>query len=81
MTPATEERQLRRALHGTLQSVSPPPVPLEAIARRGKVIRLRRAGAAAGALALAGIVAVRRRLAPTARVVCPWPVRSSARIT
>ena len=55
---ATEERQLRRALHGTLQSVLPPPVPLEAIARRGKVIRLRRAGAAVGALALAGIVAL-----------------------
>ena len=35
---ATEERQLRRALYGTLQSVSPPPVPFEAIARRGKVI-------------------------------------------
>jgi hypothetical protein len=58
MTPATEERQLRRALHDTLQSVPPPPVPLEAIARRGKVIHLRRAGAAVGALALAGIVAV-----------------------
>jgi hypothetical protein len=58
MTPATEERQLRRALHDTLQSVPPSPVPLEAIARRGKVIRLRRAGAAVGALALAGIVAV-----------------------
>jgi hypothetical protein len=55
---ATEERQLRRALHGTLQSVSPPPVPFEAIARRGKVIRRRRAGAAVGTLALAGIVAV-----------------------
>ena len=58
MTPATEERRLRRALHDTLQSVPPPPVPLEAIARRGKVIRLRRAGAAVGTLALAGIVAV-----------------------
>src|SRR5580693_1308255 len=55
---ATEERQLRRALHGTLQSLSPPSVPLEAIARRGKVIRRRRAGAAVGAFALAGIVAV-----------------------
>lgn len=55
---ATEERQLRRALHGTLQSVPPPPVPLEAITRRGRSIRLRRTGAAAGALALAGIVAL-----------------------
>jgi hypothetical protein len=56
--PATEERLLRRALHGTLESVSPPPVPLEAIARRGTVIRRRRAGAAVGTLALAGIVAM-----------------------
>ena len=55
---ATEERQLRRALYGTLQSVSPPPVPLEAIVRRGRGVRLRRAGAAVGTLALAGIVAV-----------------------
>jgi hypothetical protein len=55
---ATEDRQMRRALHGSLRSVSPPPVPLEAIARRGKVIRLRRAGAAVGAVALAGIVAM-----------------------
>ena len=55
---ATEERQLRRALHGTLQSVPPPPVPLPAIVRRGRNIRLRRAGAAVGTLALAGIVAV-----------------------
>jgi hypothetical protein len=55
---ATEERQLRRALHGTLQSVSPSPAPLEAIARRGRGVRRRRAGAAVGTLALAGIVAV-----------------------
>ncbi len=55
---ATEDRELRRALHGTLQPVPPPPVPLEAIVRRGKVIRRRRAGAAVGALALAAIVAV-----------------------
>jgi hypothetical protein len=38
--------------------VSPPPVPLEAIAWRGKVLRRRRAGAAVGTLALAGIIAV-----------------------
>jgi hypothetical protein len=55
---ATEERQLRRALHGTLQSVQPSPAPLETIVRRSKGIRLRRAGAAAGIVALAGILAV-----------------------
>jgi hypothetical protein len=55
---ATEDRKLRQALHGTLQSVPPSPVPLEAIIRRGKGIRLRRAGAAAGSVALAGILTV-----------------------
>jgi hypothetical protein len=55
---ATEDRDLRRALRDTLQAVPPSPVPLEAITRRGRGIRLRRAGAAAGALALAGTVAL-----------------------
>ncbi len=55
---ATEDRELRRAVHGLLQSVPPSPAPLQEIVRRGKGIRLRRAGAAAGALGLAGIVAV-----------------------
>jgi hypothetical protein len=55
---ATQERELRRALHGTLQSVQPPPVPLETIIRRGNGIRLRRAGAAVAALGLAGVIAL-----------------------
>ena len=55
---ATEDRELRRALRGTLQSVPASPAPLETIVRRGRRIRLRRAGAAAGSVALAGIVAV-----------------------
>jgi hypothetical protein len=55
---ATEDRKLRRALHGTLQSVPPSPAPLETIIQRGKRIRLRRAGAAAGTLGLAAIIAV-----------------------
>jgi len=55
---ATEDRELRRTLHSTLGSVQPPPVPLETIIRRGKGIRLRRAGAAAGALGLAGVIAL-----------------------
>jgi hypothetical protein len=54
----TQDRELRRALHGALQSVQPPPVPVEAIIRRGKGIRLRRAGAAVAALGVAVIVAV-----------------------
>jgi hypothetical protein len=55
---ATEDRELRRALHSTLGSVPPSPVPIEAIIRRGQGIRLRRAGAAVGALGLAGVIAV-----------------------
>jgi hypothetical protein len=54
----TEDRELRRTMHAMLQSVPPSPAPLEGIVRRGKRIRLRRAGAAAGALGLAGIVAI-----------------------
>ena len=40
---ATEERRLRRALYGTLESLPPSPAPLETILRRGRLIRLRRA--------------------------------------
>jgi hypothetical protein len=54
---ATEDRELRGAVHGLLEAVSPAPAPLEKIIRRGKGIRLRRAGAAVGGLALAGLVA------------------------
>jgi hypothetical protein len=55
---ATEDRDLRRAMQDTLQAVPASHLPLEAIIRRGQVIRLRRAGAAVGAFALAGIVAL-----------------------
>jgi hypothetical protein len=55
---AAEDRELRRTLQDTLQAVPPSAMPLEAIIRRGRGIRLRRAGAAAGALALAGVIAV-----------------------
>jgi hypothetical protein len=53
----TEDRKLRQVMQETLQSVPPSPVPLEVIIRRGRGIRLRRAGAAVCGLALAGIVA------------------------
>jgi hypothetical protein len=55
---AAEDRKLRRALYGALQSVPPSPAPLETIIRRGKGIRLRRAGAAVGSVAVAGVLAV-----------------------
>ncbi len=55
---ATQDRELRQALHGTLESVRPSPAPVETIIRRGKRIRLRRTGAAVGTLGLAGIIAV-----------------------
>lgn len=64
---ATEDRELRRAVHGMLQSVPPSPAPLEEIVRRAKGIRLRRAGAAAGALGLAGIVAITLLAPPGSR--------------
>jgi hypothetical protein len=52
------ETELRRHVHETVGSVQPSPAPVESIIRRGRGIRLRRAGAAAGALGLAGIIAV-----------------------
>ena len=55
---STEDRELRRALHGTLQSMQPSPAPLETIIRRSNRIRLRRAGAVVAALGLAGVIAV-----------------------
>jgi hypothetical protein len=61
---ATQDRELRRTLHGTLGSLPPSPVPIEAIIRRGKGIRLRRAGVAVGVLALAAIAGA--TLAPAA---------------
>jgi len=44
--------------------VEPPPAPLDAIIRRGKGIRLRRAVAAVGCLGLGGIIAAATVLAP-----------------
>ena len=55
---ATQDRELRQALHGTLEAVQPSPAPLETIVRRGKRIRLRRTGAAAGTVGVAGIIAL-----------------------
>ncbi len=59
----TPDAGLRQRLGDLLQEIEPPPAPLETIIRRGRGIRLRRAGAAAGALGLAGIVAAATVLA------------------
>ena len=55
---ATEDTELRRRVDDLLRAVEPPAVPLEGIVRRGKGIRLRRAGAAAVGVGLAAIITV-----------------------
>jgi len=55
---AAEDMELRWRLDDLLAAVQPPVVPLEQIMRRGNGIRLRRAGAAAVGVGLAGIIAV-----------------------
>ena len=57
MTP-TEDTQLRRRVDDLLRAVEPPAVRLDQIIRRGGGIRLRRAGAAAGGVGLATIIAL-----------------------
>ena len=59
----TPDAGMRQRLGDLLQEIEPPPAPLETIIRRGRGIRLRRTGAAAGALGLAGIVAAATVLA------------------
>jgi hypothetical protein len=54
---ATEDTELRRRVDDLLRAVEPPAVPLQGIVRRGKDIRLRRAGAAAVGVGLAAIIA------------------------
>ena len=55
---------LRQGVRGLLETVEPPAAPVDAIIRRGRGIRLRRAGAVAGSLVLAGIVAGATLLTP-----------------
>jgi hypothetical protein len=55
---ATEDTELRRRVDDLLRDIQPPAVPIDRIVRRGRAIRLRRAGAAVIGLGLAGIVAV-----------------------
>jgi hypothetical protein len=56
VTP-TEDTELRRRVDDLLRAIEPPAVPLQGIVRHGKVIRLRRAGAAAVGVGLAAIIA------------------------
>jgi hypothetical protein len=59
-----DDAGLRRGVCGLLEAVEPPAAPVDAIIRRGRGIRLRRAGAVAGSLVLAGIVAGATLLPP-----------------
>jgi hypothetical protein len=62
-----EDADVRQRLHGLLQVIEPPVVPLDTIIRQGRGIRLRRAAVAIGCLGLAGIIAAATGLtAPTA---------------
>ena len=55
---------LRQGVRGLLETVEPPAAPVDVIIRRGRGIRLRRAGAVAASLAVAGIVAGATPLPP-----------------
>jgi hypothetical protein len=52
-----EDDDLRQRVHGLLEVVAPPVAPVDAIIRRGRGIRVRRAGVAVGGLGLAAIIA------------------------
>ena len=52
-----EDDDLRQRVHGLLEVVAPPVAPVDAIIRRGRGIRMRRAGVAVGGLGLAAIIA------------------------
>jgi hypothetical protein len=59
----SEDPGMRRRVRGLLQSVEPPPVPMDEITRRAGTIRLRRA---VGGIGLAGLVAAVAVLVPGA---------------
>jgi hypothetical protein len=58
------EAELRERVHLLLQAVEPPMAPVDSIIRHGRARRLRRAGALAGGLGLAGIIAAATLLTP-----------------
>ena len=60
----TGDAELRQRVRRLLEVVEPPVAPVGAIIRRGRGIRLRRAGAVIGGLGLAGIIAAAGLLRP-----------------
>ncbi len=52
-----EDDDLRQRVHGLLEVITPPVAPVDAIIRRGRGIRMQRAGVAVGGLGLAAIIA------------------------
>ena len=67
-----EDDDLRQRVHGLLEVVAPPVAPVDAIIRRGRGIRMRRAGVAVGGLGLAAIIAA-LVLTPPAALRPPAP--------
>ena len=73
----TGDAELRQRVRRLLEVVEPPVAPVDAIIRRGRGIRLRRAGAVIGGVTLAGIVAAATVLRPPA----PAPQEPPFRVT
>lgn len=67
------EAELRERVHLLLQAVEPPMAPVDSIIRRGRARRLRRAGAVAAGLGLAGIIAAVPLLTPPRALAPPHP--------
>ena len=66
------EVELRPRVRELLQAVEPPMAPVDAIIRRGRGIRLRRAGMAAGGLGVVAIIAA-ATLLPSPPTPAPQP--------
>jgi hypothetical protein len=73
----TGDAGLRQRVRGLLEVAEPPAAPVDAIIRRGRGIRLRRAGIVIGSLGLAGLVAAATMLRPPA----PAPQEPPFRVT
>ena len=74
------DTELRERVRGLLQAVEPPMAPVDSIIRRGRARRRRRAGAVAGVLGLAGIIAAATLLparAPAPQQLLPVTVPAS----